>query len=121
MGATKTQSNLKYICKTISTFTSVCPSPHSNEEGSKTLSHIYVMGIDHSVQSSASSTDHTSTRTKLNSSVHVKRAKQFKVNKSMECFCWWQHPITLPIPAVVSKNVTDKSYLVCVKSEKYAS
>ena len=28
---------------------------------------------------------------------------------------------TLPIPAVVSQNVTNKSCLVCVKSKKYAS
>jgi len=29
-------------------------------------------------------------------------------------------PVTLPIPAVAKQNVTDKSCLVCDKSEKYA-
>ena len=30
------------------------------------------------------------------------------------------HPVTLPIPTVVSQNVINKSCLACVMSEKYA-
>ena len=29
-------------------------------------------------------------------------------------------PVTLPIPAMISQNVTTKSCLLCVKGEKYA-
>ena len=46
---------------------------------------------------------------------------KIKSQKSSKFWAKKCHTMEFPIPAVLSQNVTNKSFLVCVKSEKYAS